>query len=152
MRCFGLKAHCVYGQELAYGGFIYGISLFSCPEFHALLHALFLLHVGSSLWRSLLGLSLTRLISVTNKLNGENIDTIWYFISEIIAWRVSALSSSRAFFSGLSSCCFFSFLESYIQYCTTTNNILRFLYLNSVIASFNVMPKSSFGLWQVLNW
>lgn len=47
---------------------------------------------------------------------------------------------------------FFSFLESYIQYCTTTNNILRFLYLNSVIASFNVMPKSSFGLWQVLNW
>lgn len=112
MRCFGLKAHCVYGQELAYGGFIYGISLFSCPEFHALLHALFLLHVGSSLWRSLLGLSLTRLISVTNKLNGENIDTIWYFISEIIAWRVSALSSSRAFFSGLSSCCFFHSLKA----------------------------------------
>lgn len=73
----------------------------------------FMLFSGSSLWLSLLGLSLTRFnVSYTNKLNGENIDTIWYFISEIIAWRVSALSSSRAFFSGLSSCCFFHSLKA----------------------------------------
>lgn len=27
--------------------------------------------------------------------------------------------------------------------------MLKVFYLNAVIASFNVMPKSSFGIWQV---
>lgn len=77
----------------------------------------FMLFSGSSLWLSLLGLSLTRFnVSYTNKLNGENIDTIWYFILEIIAWRVSAQSSSRAFFSGLCSCFFIPWKLHTISY------------------------------------